>query len=202
MGITPIYSIPFADPTDLVRDWPALSEDVAEAVEDAVAGVPVLAGIGSNVVQAVKTDVFSTSSTSFTIVTGLAATITPTTATSKVLVLANVAYGHTDTGLAFAFRLAGGNADDYVGDADGNRTRAVFGNENIGAAYNRADLGTFSASMIFLDSPDTTSPVTYSVECRRLGGTGTLFVNRSSFDANNGANTRGASSIIVVEVAA
>ena len=41
MGSTPIYSIPFADPTDLVRDWPALSEDVALAIEAALENIPV-----------------------------------------------------------------------------------------------------------------------------------------------------------------
>jgi len=42
MGTTPIYNIPFADPTDLVRDWPALSEDVALAIEAALEDIPVM----------------------------------------------------------------------------------------------------------------------------------------------------------------
>ena len=41
MGSTPIHSIPFADPTDLVRDWPALSEDVALAIEAALEDISV-----------------------------------------------------------------------------------------------------------------------------------------------------------------
>jgi hypothetical protein len=36
------YNIPFADPTDLVRDWPALSEDVALAIVAALENIPVL----------------------------------------------------------------------------------------------------------------------------------------------------------------
>jgi hypothetical protein len=49
------YFIPFAAPADLVRDWPDLSEDVALAIASGLsaAGNP---GIGSNVVQTVKTD--------------------------------------------------------------------------------------------------------------------------------------------------
>ena len=35
------YFIPFADPTDLVRDWPELSEDVALAVVAALENIPV-----------------------------------------------------------------------------------------------------------------------------------------------------------------
>ena len=35
------YFIPFADPTDLVRDWPDLSEDVALAIVAALENIPV-----------------------------------------------------------------------------------------------------------------------------------------------------------------
>ena len=41
MGSTPIHNIPFAEPTDLVRDWPALSEDVALAIEAALEDISV-----------------------------------------------------------------------------------------------------------------------------------------------------------------
>jgi hypothetical protein len=36
------YFIPYADPTDLVRDWPDLSEDVALAIVAALENIPVL----------------------------------------------------------------------------------------------------------------------------------------------------------------
>jgi len=42
MGSTPIYNIPFAEPSDLVRDWPSISEQVALAVEAALEDIPVL----------------------------------------------------------------------------------------------------------------------------------------------------------------
>jgi len=41
MGSTPIYNIPFAEPTDLVRSWPGISEQVALAVEAALENIPV-----------------------------------------------------------------------------------------------------------------------------------------------------------------
>jgi len=41
VGVTPIYGIPFAEPTDLVRDWPDISEQVALAVEAALEDIPV-----------------------------------------------------------------------------------------------------------------------------------------------------------------
>ena len=54
-------------------------------------------GVGAGkivqVVQAVKTDVFSTNSTSYVDITGLSATITPSAATSKILITGCLSYG-------------------------------------------------------------------------------------------------------------
>jgi len=87
------WNIPYVEATDLVSGWPtdslALANAIAAGLDDAV-----VAGIGSNVVSTTKTDVWSAASTSFTDVTGLAVTITPTSATSKVLVLASFMSGH------------------------------------------------------------------------------------------------------------
>ena len=200
MGSTPIFSIPFADPTDLVRDWPGLSEDVAEAVEAAISGLPVPdppAGIGSNVVQTVKTDPFTSTSTSFVTVTGLTATITPTTATSKVLVVAQIATGSpSDTGSMF--KITGGNSSVYVGDVDGTRIRGVFGGFYASDPMHNTLLGQ---SIVFLDSPSTTSATTYQVEARGTTSEPGIFVNRSGTDSDSPNRLRGASSITLIEVA-
>ena len=194
------YFIPFADPTDLVRDWPALSEDVAEAVADGLdeAGN---AGIGSNVVQTVKTDTFSTTSASFTAVTGLSVTITPSSATSKVLIVAQISPGVSGEPLNAAnFRLSGGNTSGYVGDAAGSRVRATM---SVGRGRTDWPLVSLSSGLTisFLDSPGTASAVTYEVEVNR-GGAGTAFVNRSGEYANNAGASTMTSSITVIEVAA
>ena len=198
MGITPIYSIPFADPTDLVRDWPALSEDVAEAVEAAVAGVPVLAGIGSNVVQTVKTDTFSTSSTSFVPITDLEVTITPSSATSRILLLSYLTPSFQNNGGVGHFRFAGGNSGTFIGDAGlGNQIRAAFG--TYWATNNQGSL--LPVTMAFLDSPATASPVTYSIEARQaFSGTVTLGV--AILNANDDGLARTPQALIAIEVAA
>ena len=46
------------------------------------------------VVSTFKSDTFSTASTSFVDITGMSATITPTSATSKILVFINLTVGH------------------------------------------------------------------------------------------------------------
>ena len=146
------WEIPYAAPADLVRDWPALSEDVADAVAAGLsaAGNP---GIGSNVVQALKTDSFTSSSTSYVAITGLTATITPTTDTSKILVFVSCNIrGRYDINV----RL--------------KRDSTVIGNDpwknaGQGNVASNAQLTTL-LSALYLDSPATTSAVTYSVEVK------------------------------------
>ena len=149
------------------------------------------------VVSATKTNTFTTTSTSFTTITGLSATITPSSTNSKILVTAQVAHSMAAANTVFGhFRLSGGNSSVYVGDSSGSRIRAVFG----GIATNSLTGNLLSESVVFLDSPSTTSATTYSVECRGTGGD-TVFVKRSSGDADTANVTRGASSITVMEVA-
>ena len=50
------------------------------------------------VVQAVKTDTFSTASATMVEVTGFSASITPSSTSNKILVLADVAFGSSNLG--------------------------------------------------------------------------------------------------------
>ena len=152
------------------------------------------------VVQAVKTDTFTTNSTSFTTVTGLSASITPKSTTSKIMVFSQITHGLGNNSAYGFFKVTRGGTDIYRGDAGGsNRVRAVFG------GYSTADMkeATLSGSIMYLDSPATTSSVTYQVEAR-VGVAGTVTVNLSPEDAavDNANRGRGASSITLLEVAA
>ena len=200
MGSTPIYSIPFADPTDIVRDWPGLSEDVAEAVEAAISGVPVLAGMGSNVVQTVKTDTFSTTSATFENITGLAVTITPTSSSSKLLVIANINISVSNTNMGCSVRLDGGGTENFVGDAEGSRTRAFAFQSRTDASFESHRM-TFVASVVALTSPNTTDAVTINAQMLRSAA-GTAFVNRSGEDIDAARWARTVSTITAIEVAA
>ena len=156
-------------------------------------------GLGTNVVQTVKTDVFTSTANSYTNITGLSVTITPSSASSKILLVAQLTVGANAAAQWGHFRFSGGNSTAYVGAAAGNRTRAVFGGLN-----NQGDGFYLSAfSMVYVDSPATTSPVTYVVQ----GMTGTtnattFYINRSQQDENSNRQARGASSLLAIEVAA
>jgi hypothetical protein len=159
-------------------------------------------GGGSGILQVVstaKTDTFTTASQTFTTVTGLTATITPSATSSKVLVTAQIAYCLADSvgnnGMGF-FKVTRGGTDIYLGDAASNRVRTVFGGRNqiVG------DLVLLSGFIQFLDSPSSTSALTYRVEARGVDSS-SVFINVVSSDQDINNRPRGASSITVMEVA-
>jgi hypothetical protein len=175
------WNIPYVDPTDLVRDYPQASEDLADAIALGLsaAGNP---GIGSNVLSVTKVDAFSTASTSFVEVTDMSVTITPTSATSKVLVVAMLHAGHSGADLV-SFRLLRGATPIAVG-ASGDSTSASL----------RSEFGLDFPHVLTIDSPATTSATTYEIEMKVAGGTG--YVNRRGFDST----IFGVSSLTAIEV--
>ena len=86
------------------------------------------------------------------------------------------------------------------GDAAGNRVRATFA---LGAPNtydeDQATFGPGNLSMTHLDSPATTSAVTYGLY-HAEEGTNALYVNRSVNDTDNDNFCRVASSITVMEI--
>jgi hypothetical protein len=189
------WNLPYPESTDLVRDGAQAIEDLAEAVATGLSAAG-NAGIGSNVVSVTKTNTFTTTSTSFTNVTGLSVTITPTSASSKILALvsANLA---TDAGLGVHLQLARGTTGIAIGDAAGSRVRASA-TEFASTASSQEMVG--NVSVLFLDAPATTSPQTYNVQLRR-GTAGTAFLNRCRNDTDTANVARTVSSITVIEVA-
>jgi hypothetical protein len=193
------HFVPFLDGTELVRAYPAFSEDLADAV---AAGLSAAGseGIGPNVVQTVKTDTFTTSSSTFSTVTGLTAIITPSSATSKILVVAYVNISNTATGTGgggTVVRIAGGNSGNFIGDAAGTRQRVAYGTTSISGFPSTNTI--FSAAIFYLDSPATATATTYSVQMAATFGT--AYLNRSGVDSNNSRWFRTASSITAIEVA-
>jgi len=190
------WNIPYVDPTDLVRDYPQASEDLADAIADGLDAAG-SAGIGPNVVQTVKTDTFSTTSTSYTAITGMSVTITPSSATSKVLVIANLNIGQLNTASSVSVRLMRDSTSIYEADADGTRSQTSFGAYNVAATEGNKQV--HSGAPVFLDSPGVATATTYSVEMKVPNNTG--FFNRAGDNPNETRTILTASSITVIEVA-
>jgi hypothetical protein len=153
------------------------------------------------VVSTTKTDTFSASVSlgSTTAITGLSATITPTLATSKVLVMLTH-YGSSDgTSIVNVVNLTRGGTAIATGDTAGSRTSASGGfyyywNVSQGVSQ------IMPLAINYLDSPATTSATTYGVEWVGIGNT--QYLNRSNGDADAVYQFRLASTITVMEVAA
>ena len=143
------------------------------------------------VVQGLKTDSASTTSTSFTN-TGLSASITPSSASSKILITVNTVIGQSNFQKRVHLKLDGGNTSVYIGDAGTGVESAVTVVSRVTDSY-----GMIPVSMQYLDSPATTSTITYNVQWRVEGNTG--YMNRPATLDAQGANT--ASTIILQEIA-
>ena len=145
------------------------------------------------VVSTTKTDTFSTTSTSFTDLTGLSATITPRSTSSKIYAVVDIGTADHSTTQTLGFKVTRGGTDVGVGDLAGSRKQANAG-VLINAA-NRAQQVSFSV----LDSPSSTSSLTYQVQCYTV--TGTMQINRSHTDTDTASYWRASSSITLFEVA-
>lgn len=135
---------------------------------------------------------------------GLSATITPTSASSKILI--TICFGRLGTNQTngdhgAAIKVLRGSVDsDLNGLADGNRPRAAFKIE--GRVFNN-DHTHGGYGMTGIDSPATTSSVTYTVQAWNQSSSYPLTINASHADLNVNEDyaVRTKSFIILQEIA-
>jgi hypothetical protein len=148
------------------------------------------------VVSVTKTDVFTTASSTLVDVTGLTASITPSSTASKVLVIVSLALGSTTSDAGGRGAILRDSTIIGAGTAAGSRPAGSFFYRNTNSS---AANGNGPQSHNVLDSPNTTSSVTYKVQ---VAGEATTTVNRGPNNDNDAANfPRLASSITLMEVA-
>lgn len=148
------------------------------------------------VIQTVKSDTFTTSSTSLVDITGLSVTITPTSASSTILVFMSVQYSiATGTGQSYLQLLRGSTAIAQ-GDAASSRSRTTA-QGGPAAGYL---MDNYSGQ--FIDSPATTSATTYKMQTRTTAAGTSSCINRTLDDTDSAVYPRGISTITVMEIAA
>ncbi len=135
------------------------------------------------VLQTAKTDVFSTSSSSWTDWTGMSVTITPKSNTNKILVTLTSGVSNDTTNCFQYVKLVRGSTDIALGDTSGSATRCwIDGATGQGAS--QADIQK-PLTGSFLDSPATTSATTYKLQViRTLNGTAYFGRSSNTSDAN------------------
>jgi len=159
------------------------------------ANVSASAGQVIQVVSTTKTDTFSTTGLGFTDVTGLSVSITPSSASNKILVFYSTTVSATAHQYSAHLRLVRGSTEIYIGDADGNRTRASSGYWSPSDGHHLSD-----SNGNFLDSPSTTSATTYKLQLQSGYSGQTVYINRNYTDSNGTEHSRTASTITVMEV--
>lgn len=152
------------------------------------------------VVQVAKSDTFSTTvqDATFVDITGLSASITPTSATSTILVLASIGKcSCTTSNRCVNFRLDRNGTSIALGDTASNRVRISF---TSSVATSQQGL---SASLNFIDSPASTSALTYKIQMSGHNGEATV-INRAGddTDTSDAPNARSISTLILMEIAA
>ena len=165
----------------------------------AVTGVKKGAGSILQVVQTVKSDVFSSTSQTYVDITGLTVDITPVKANSNILVIAIIgSFGNTDVS-NIALTTADGTAiiqgDIVSGKASASTSAYTGGNRTGEGGY-----GNNPAPIIKLHDPSYTLGNAVTYKCRMKCNGNTFYLNRNQSDVSQYA-VRTASTITAMEIA-
>ena len=143
-----------------------------------------------------KTDTFTTNSVTLSDVTGFSVTITPTSATNNVFITGYIMIGNnTNNSVGAYVTLLRDSTAINIGDAAGSRSRITA---DVASSANSALQGSVAFS--YLDSPATTSAVTYKIQMRSQAALNLVAMNRSVTDTDAAGFTRAASTITAMEV--
>ena len=153
-----------------------------------------------------KTDTFVTSANSWVNLTGLACTITPHSASNKIIVCLSISIcGDYYTSYARIRRQVPGQSDVdlFQGTGSGSRPIAAVcttGDNGIQDSHGQM----FLVHRQFVDEPGTTSEITYQVQAQGRpddGANGATRINYSVPDRNtNSYDARQASELMVMEI--
>ena len=165
-----------------------------------VATGSVLTGIGRvvQVVSQTKTGLQTASSTDFTI-GSMSATLTPSNSANKVLVICHISYNHAGSQYSY-FELHRDTTAICIGDASnggsGARGRATVGAKGLN------ELTTHNVFFNYLDSPNTTSEISYSVKVNgdSISGSYIFYINAFYGDTDATYAYRGSSTITAMEI--
>ena len=166
------------------------------------AGVPSSAMPAGSVLQVVsvnKVDVFSTTTHgSWVNIVGMAASITPTSASSKILVMVQLSIGGGGNNYGRGYGVKRGATQLNLGTYGTGSLGSFGASTNFSGGDNG---GIFTAPFTYLDSPSTTSSTTYQVELYADSrSVTTSYINRTYVGGD--AGSYGSSTITLMEISA
>lgn len=150
-GSTPIYGFPYPEATDLVADYPALGQELAEDVETAIAGSGGMSGVAPTSIANTGGSASTTNNTTtFTGVTSLSLNGVFSAAFRDYRVVLSVAASAGTPNLSLRYRAAGVD-----------RTGAVYTySQNYGTGANNA---TAQTSILHASTSTELNPVIWDV---------------------------------------
>jgi hypothetical protein len=160
------------------------------------------AGSVLQVLQALKTDTFSTTSGTFVQVPDLTVTITPSSASNKILITGCISLSASQ--YAWHCGLFQDGTEIGLADVAGNRPRSLFGGMADDTTQQTHGLIT-AVPRELLVSPNTTSAITFDIRAARRYDnetSPTTYINRSAPDRNTSTyDQRCISTLTVREIA-
>ena len=138
--------------------------------------------------------------------TVFAVTITPTSSSNKMLISAfffgEGNFNEHEIQFQIERTISGGATTNIRGATAGNKGTCIAvppqgyaGFDNSSTPFNMAFNG-------LLDTPGTTSAITYTLQCRAATGSRTVYYNRTINESDNASSERGLSWLTVMEVSA
>jgi len=147
--------------------------------------------------QTVGTGTYSTTSQTYSDV--ITCAITPASTSNKIICIYKIGLSTSNGGYSGAARLVRDSTAIYVGDAAGSRTQAsshfVADSDGIG------HVKIFDQAGTFMDSPSTTSAITYRLQFRTDYSGTAVYAGRSVQDSDYTYRGRVPTSLLLMEVA-
>ena len=162
-------------------------------------------GVGKilQVVEAVKTDTATTSTTTYGAISGLQPQITPSSSSNKVMIFINLKWGFSNENNDVNFKLfrsiGGTETEIFAGAANGSNPVGFYGSQD---ALGKGIHIMMPISSQYLDSPSTTSQITYLIKWQIQRGGSYNYINRPGYDTTGSDYHRTSSSVTLMEVAA
>ena len=139
------------------------------------------AGLPSGTVLQVKQTVVDSAltvsapgETTFVDISGMSVTITPSSASNKILIMYNIMVGWQNTGQNLSVRLARGSTT-FVGTGGSNNNATSYFRTHTDA------IQTDTSANFYLDSPASTNALTYKLQWAL--GSGNIYLNRRHNDS-------------------
>ena len=127
--------------------------------------------------------------------TAIAVSITPISTSSKIYISVHLSYCYNVGGENVYLRLKRNSTGIATGDAAGNRTSVSVATTNPSGSRMKA------IGFNHLDSPNSTSAQTYTLQVTGNNASGYIYINATNSDTDAFYRPRGVSTITVMEIA-